>query len=72
MTGTSGTEVVFDKRVIFPNDEGGVSILVPSPECPSIDRLIQDVPAGKPYQVVNVSDIPDDRSYRNAWTYVEE
>ena len=67
-----GVEGVFDKRVIYPNDEGGVSIIVPSPECPSIDRLVQDVPAGKPYQVVNMSDIPTDRNYRNAWTYEEE
>ena len=68
----TGVEGVYDKRVIYPNDEGGVSILVPSPECPSIDRLVQDVPAGKPYQVVDVADIPSSREYRNAWTYVAE
>jgi len=67
-----GVEGVYDKRVIYPNDEGGVSILVPSTSCPSIDRLIQDVPKGKPYQVVNMSEIPSDRNYRNAWTYEEE
>lgn len=67
----SGTESVYDKRIIYPNEEGGVSIIVPSPECPSIARLIQDVPAGKPYQVLNVSEVPDDRTYRNAWTYEE-
>jgi len=66
-----GVEGVFDKRVIYPNDEGGVSIIVPSPSCSSINRLIQDVPQGKPYQVVNVSEIPTDRSYRNAWTFEE-
>lgn len=67
----SGTESVYNKRVIYPNEEGGVAILVPSPECPSIDRLIQDVPTGKPYQVLDVSEVPDDRTYRNAWTYEE-
>jgi len=56
-------------RVIYPNEEGGVSILVPSSECTSIDRLVQDVPAGKPHQVIPVSQIPDDRTYRNAWTF---
>ena len=66
------TENVLSKRVIYPNETGGVSILIPSSECPNIDRLIADVPAGKPYQVVNVSEIPDDRTYRNAWTYEEE
>jgi hypothetical protein len=66
-----GVQGVFDQRVIYPNDEGGVSIIVPSPSCSSIGRLIQDVPEGKPYQVVNVSEIPTDRSYRNAWTFEE-
>jgi hypothetical protein len=66
------TDNVLSKRVIFPNEEGGVSILIPSSECPNIDTLIANVPAGKSYQVVNVSEIPDDRTYRNAWTYEEE
>ena len=66
-----GVEGVYNKRVIYPNDEGGVSILIPSTSCSSIDRLIQDVPAGKPYQVVNASEIPTDRNYRNAWTFEE-
>ncbi len=62
---------VVNYRVIYPNDEGGVSILVPSSECPSIDRLVQDVPYGKPYQVIPVAAIPEDRTYRNAWTFEE-
>jgi len=66
-----GVEGVYDKRIIYPNDEGGVSILVPSTSCPSIDRMIQDVPEGKPYQIVNMSEIPTDRAYRNAWTFEE-
>lgn len=59
------------KRVIFPNDEGGVSILVPAPECGlTIEQIAaKDVPEGKPYQIVNVSEIPSDRTFRNAWEY---
>jgi hypothetical protein len=62
-----------NKRIIFPNDEGGVSIVVPAPDCElSLEQIAgKDVPAGKPYQIVDVSEIPDDRSYRNAWTFVE-
>jgi len=63
---------VLNYRIIYPNNDGGVSILVPSKECPSIERLIQDVPDGKPYQVVLASDIPEDRTYRDAWIYEEE
>jgi hypothetical protein len=63
---------VYNKRIIFPNDEGGVSIIVPSPSVQSIDQIIKDVPEGKPYQIININDVPSDRTYRNAWTYVEE
>jgi hypothetical protein len=63
---------VYNKRIIFPNDEGGVSIIVPSPNVQSIDQIIKDVPEGKPYQIIDINDVPSDRTYRNAWTYVEE
>ena len=63
-----------NKRIIYPNDEGGVSIVVPAPDCElSLEQIAgKDVPAGKPYQIVDVSEIPDSREYRNAWIYVEE
>lgn len=61
------------KRIIYPNDEGGVAVLVPTDEylqSHTIEELAaKDVPAGKPYQIVDVSDIPSDRTFRNAWTY---
>jgi hypothetical protein len=28
----------------------------------------KDVPAGVPYLIVNASDLPEDRTYRDAWT----
>jgi len=60
-------------RIIYPNDEGGVSIIVPAPECGlTIEEIAtKDVPAGKPYQIVDVADIPTDRTFRNAWEYAE-
>ena len=68
------SDLVYDKRIIYPNDEGGVSILIPAPDCElSLEQIAgKDVPAGKPYQIVDASEIPDDRSYRNAWTFVAE
>jgi len=67
------TNDYFDKRIIYPNDDGGVSIVAPAPDCElSLEQITEkNVPAGKPYQVLNVSEIPDDRTYRNAWTYEE-
>jgi len=62
-----------NKRIIYPNDEGGVSIVVPAPDCElSLEQIAgKDVPAGKPYQIVDVSEVPNDRTYRNAWIYEE-
>lgn len=60
-----------NQRIIYPNDDGGVSILVPAPDCGlSIEEIaLKDVPEGKPYKIVDVSDIPSDRSFRDAWEY---
>jgi hypothetical protein len=64
-----------NQRIIFPNDEGGVSIIVPSPNClkeHTIEEIAaKDVPAGKPYKIVDVAGIPSDRTFRNAWTVNE-
>ena len=62
-----------DQRIIFPNDDGGVSIMIPSDNCGlSVEDIARkDVPAGKAYQIVDVADVPSDRSFRNAWTYTE-
>lgn len=59
------------KRIIFQNDEGGVSIIVPSDEALNKYGIAaiaaKDVPAGKPYKIVDVADIPSDRTFRGAW-----
>ena len=62
-----------NQRIIYPNDEGGVSILIPAVECGlTIEEIAaKDVPAGKPYKIVDVSNIPTDRTFRNAWEYQE-
>jgi hypothetical protein len=59
------------KRIIYPTDDGGVAVIVPAVECGlSIEEIAaKDVPAGKPYKIVDASDIPSDRTFRNAWEY---
>ena len=61
-----------NKRVIFPNAEGGVSIVVPALNCGlTLEQIIaKDVPGDK-YQIVDKSEIPSDRTFRNAWEYKE-
>ena len=59
------------KRIIYQTDEGGVAIIIPTPECllgHTIEEIAQkDVPAGKPYKIVATEDIPSDRTFRDAW-----
>jgi len=60
-----------NKCIIYPTDDGGVAIVVPAPECGLTieDICLKDVPEGKPYKIVDVSDIPTDRTFRDAWEY---
>jgi len=60
-----------NQRIIYPKDAGGVAIIIPAPECGlTIDEIAaKDVPEGKPFKIVDVSDIPTDRLFRNAWEY---
>ena len=60
-----------NKRIIYPSDNGGVNVIVPAPECGwTIEEIAaKDVPEGKPFKIVDVSDIPEDRTFRNAWEY---
>lgn len=57
------------KRIIYQTDEGGVAILTPAPNCElTIEQVAKkDVPTGKAYKIVDVTDVPSDRTFRNAW-----
>jgi len=63
------------QRIIYPTDEGGVAIVIPSPEALEImtieDIAAKDVPAGKPFKIIGTADVPTDRTFRNAWEYTE-
>ena len=54
-------------KILFPNSEGGVSVIHPTGELSIEDVCQKDVPAGTPYLVVEDDVIPSDRSFRNAW-----
>jgi len=62
-----------EKRIVYNNDDGGISIIIPTAEWlaeHTIEELAaKDVPAGKEYHIVNVSEIPSDRTFRNAWEW---
>ncbi len=58
-----------NQKIIYPNEGGGVSLLIPASECGlTIEEIARkDVPAGKPYLIVEASDLPEDHTFFNAW-----
>ena len=61
------------KRILYKTPDGGVAVLVPSPEYlqdhTMEDLAAKDVPEGAEYTIVDTVDIPEDRTWRNAWEY---
>ncbi len=63
-------------RIIYNQDNGVVAVIIPTPE--ALEKYgiqaiaIKDVPAGKPFKIVDAADIPSDRTFREAWTMAEE
>ena len=59
------------KRIIYKNDAGGVAVVIPTPEAlasHTIEEIaVKDVPSGKPFKIVDASEIPTDRTFRSAW-----
>jgi hypothetical protein len=56
-------------RIIYQNDEGGVSVIVPADPAMTIEQIAaKDVPAGKAYKIIDASDLPD-RATRDEWKY---
>ena len=59
-------------RIIYLQDNGSVAVVIPTPEALEqygIQAIaVKDVPAGKPYKIVDAADIPSDRTDRDAWT----
>lgn len=62
-----------NQRIIYPNDEGGVAVIVPAPNSGlTIEQIAaKDVPAGKPFKIISTEEVPSDRTFRNAWEYAE-
>lgn len=67
--------MIVTKRIIYKNSQGGVSVEIPAPEylaSHTIEELVaRVVPENEPYKIVDASEIPSDRTFRNAWEYSE-
>ncbi len=71
-----------DSKIVYlnPENEGGICIITPTDNCinPDTGQLYtldeiakKDVPTGVKYKIIPVSDVPEDRSFRDAWTVSE-
>lgn len=64
-----------NQRIIYKTDDGGVAVIIPTLEAIELYGIkaiaLKDVPYGKPFKIVDATDIPTDRALRDAWT-VEE
>ena len=50
------------KRIIYPNPESGVCVIIPTPEAletMTIEEIaLKDVPQGLSYKIIDVSELP--------------
>ena len=62
-----------NKRFIYTREDGGISIVCPSDNTKlTLDEIkAKDCPSDKTIYTVDKSEIPTDRSFRDAWTYTE-
>ena len=60
-------------KIIYETEEGGVAVIIPSPnylQDHTIEELAaKDVPEGAEFEIVEDSDVPSDRTFREAWTW---
>jgi hypothetical protein len=60
------------KVIIYKQDSGVLAIIRPTEEVVSLHSIhaiaLKDVPEGKPFKIIDSSEIPTDRNLRNAWT----
>ena len=56
-----------NERILYKTNEGGVAVIVPTGELSLEETAAKDVPAGRPYKIVDVSEIPESREFRDAW-----
>jgi len=54
-------------KIIYTNNEGGVSVIIPTGELPIEEVAAKDVPEGVAYEIVEDDAIPSDRTFRGAW-----
>ena len=60
-----------DKRIVYVQDNGILAVLIPADNCDLTVEQIRDkdVPSCKTSYIIDKSEMPTDKTFRNAWTY---
>ena len=72
-----------NQRIVYPTDDGGVAVIVPADCGLTIEEIAaKDVPpvvvmqdgvvvssTPRSFEIVDVSEIPSDRTFRGAWSW---
>jgi len=53
------------KKIIYRQGEG-IAVITPTH---SIDEAMKDIPKGVEYKIIDESELPKDRTFRNAWNF---
>jgi len=62
-----------NKRIIYKTNDGNLAVIIPATTSLTIEQLAsKDVPNGLPFKIVDVSEIPTDRTFRSAWDAAED
>ena len=57
-----------NQKIIYPQ-ETGIAVITPTGELSLEETALKDVPTGVKYKIIDASDLPEDRDFRNAWEY---
>ena len=55
--------------IIYPNQNNTISVVIPSGELTVEETALKDVPTGVKYKIIDSTDLPQDREFRNAWEF---
>jgi len=59
-------------RIVYQNADGGIAIIIPADCGLTVEQIAsKDVPTGKPYKIVDATDVPADRQWRDDWSVDE-
>ena len=56
------------EKIIYPN-ETGIAVITPTGELSVQETAKKDVPSGVKYKIIDDSNLPEDREFRDAWEY---